>query len=259
MPVFDAVPIPVLHAQVGSGAYKPQNLCPPGKHRHVTSEQLEVLSASSVSQHAEHRPHGRLRGRSLRCMLASDAPCSGSSHKGTSQALQRCRLQVDWFDFAPGLGDYMRGAASLQTAQPGALSRTQYPCPTAISDTMGSVPAGADLIISHAGAGSVFEAMALRRPVIAVPNAILMHNHQASASLTHDLLPKPLDDAQCHDQCTRAHDLVRCGCLADFLRLSSRCNRVAMLHPPDSTQAGQGLPPVGRDACGLRIECAALS
>ena len=39
--------------------------------------------------------------------------------------------------------------------------------------------AGADLIVSHAGSGSVFEAMALRKPVIAVPNAILMHNHQA--------------------------------------------------------------------------------
>ena len=41
-----------------------------------------------------------------------------------------------------------------------------------------AVRAGADLIISHAGAGSVFEAMALCKPVITVPNAILMHNHQ---------------------------------------------------------------------------------
>lgn len=37
----------------------------------------------------------------------------------------------------------------------------------------------ADVIISHAGSGSLFEAMRMGKPLIAVPNSILMHNHQA--------------------------------------------------------------------------------
>ncbi len=37
----------------------------------------------------------------------------------------------------------------------------------------------ADLVISHAGSGSLFEGLALRKAIIAVPNPILMHNHQA--------------------------------------------------------------------------------
>ena len=37
----------------------------------------------------------------------------------------------------------------------------------------------ADLIISHAGAGSLFEALRKEKSLIAVPNSILMHNHQA--------------------------------------------------------------------------------
>ena len=40
----------------------------------------------------------------------------------------------------------------------------------------------ADLIISHAGSGSLFEALSLGKPVIAVPNAILMANHQVTCS-----------------------------------------------------------------------------
>ena len=55
-------------------------------------------------------------------------------------------LQVQVFEFAPSLADYMKTA---------------------------------DLIISHAGSGSIFEALRLRKPLIAVPNAILMDNHQA--------------------------------------------------------------------------------
>ncbi|KAK9821284.1 hypothetical protein WJX74_009742 [Apatococcus lobatus] len=39
--------------------------------------------------------------------------------------------------------------------------------------------AAADLVISHAGSGSIFEALVMRKPLIAVPNPILMHNHQA--------------------------------------------------------------------------------
>jgi beta-1,4-N-acetylglucosaminyltransferase len=37
----------------------------------------------------------------------------------------------------------------------------------------------ADVIVCHGGAGSIFEALALGKRVIAVPNEALMHNHQA--------------------------------------------------------------------------------
>ena len=36
----------------------------------------------------------------------------------------------------------------------------------------------AALVITHAGAGSLFEALAAGKAVVAVPNALLMHNHQ---------------------------------------------------------------------------------
>ena len=50
----------------------------------------------------------------------------------------------------------------------------------------------ADLIISHAGSGSLFEALSLNKPIIAVPNAILMANHQVTSSLApHPLLLRP--------------------------------------------------------------------
>lgn len=57
-------------------------------------------------------------------------------------------LSVEYFDFAPSLAQHMESAA---------------------------------LIISHAGSGSVFEALRLQKPLIAVPNPILMANHQACA------------------------------------------------------------------------------
>lgn len=55
-------------------------------------------------------------------------------------------LQVQVFEFAPSLAKHMQAA---------------------------------DLIISHAGSGSIFEALKLGKPLIAVPNAILMDNHQS--------------------------------------------------------------------------------
>ena len=55
-------------------------------------------------------------------------------------------LAVEMFKYAPDLGAHMRNA---------------------------------DLIISHAGSGSLFEALRLKKKVIAVPNALLMANHQA--------------------------------------------------------------------------------
>ena len=43
----------------------------------------------------------------------------------------------------------------------------------------------ADLIISHAGSGSLFEALSLHKAVIAVPNSCLMANHQVRPALLH--------------------------------------------------------------------------
>ncbi len=85
-----------------------------------------------------------------------------------------CGLQVSFFTFLPSLKDQM---------------------------------AAADLIISHAGSGSIFEALAMHKPLVAVPNPILMHNHQAQlvehlAALKHcipasvDTLPKVLAGLQ---------------------------------------------------------------
>ena len=50
--------------------------------------------------------------------------------------------------------------------------------------SLAALMASAALIISHAGSGSVFEALRLRVPLIAVPNAILMANHQVCSTLT---------------------------------------------------------------------------
>eukprot|EP00887_Chlorella_sp_A99_P002579 scaffold6.g2579.t1 len=60
--------------------------------------------------------------------------------------LQARWSSVEYFDFAPSLAEHMEGAA---------------------------------LVISHAGSGSIFETLCLRRPLIAVPNPLLMDDHQA--------------------------------------------------------------------------------
>lgn len=39
--------------------------------------------------------------------------------------------------------------------------------------------AAADLVISHAGAGSIMDALALKKPLVVVVNTLLMDNHQA--------------------------------------------------------------------------------
>lgn len=47
--------------------------------------------------------------------------------------------------------------------------------------------ATASLVISHAGAGSIFESLLYRVPLIVVPNPILMDNHQVElAKLMED-------------------------------------------------------------------------
>ena len=55
-------------------------------------------------------------------------------------------MEVRVFDFAPSLADEMLAA---------------------------------DLVVSHAGSGSVFEALGMRKPLLVVVNDALMDNHQA--------------------------------------------------------------------------------
>ncbi|XP_020592382.1 UDP-N-acetylglucosamine transferase subunit ALG13 homolog [Phalaenopsis equestris] len=55
-------------------------------------------------------------------------------------------LIVDYFNFSPSIADYLRSAS---------------------------------LIISHAGSGSIFETLRLRKPLIVVVNEDLMDNHQS--------------------------------------------------------------------------------
>ncbi|XP_042515285.1 UDP-N-acetylglucosamine transferase subunit ALG13 homolog [Macadamia integrifolia] len=55
-------------------------------------------------------------------------------------------LAVDYFTFSPSIADYLRSAS---------------------------------LVISHAGSGSIFETLRLRKPLIVVVNEDLMDNHQS--------------------------------------------------------------------------------
>lgn len=54
-------------------------------------------------------------------------------------------LNIEWFEFTPSIGQY------LSTA---------------------------DVVISHAGSGSIFETLRLNKPLVAVPNPVLMDDHQ---------------------------------------------------------------------------------
>ncbi|KAJ1532447.1 N-acetylglucosaminyldiphosphodolichol N-acetylglucosaminyltransferase catalytic subunit alg13, partial [Cladochytrium tenue] len=64
----------------------------------------------------------------------------------------------------------VRGADGRETA----LRVVAFAYKPSIDEDM----AAADLIISHAGSGTVLGALAASKPLIAVPNASLMHNHQ---------------------------------------------------------------------------------
>jgi beta-1,4-N-acetylglucosaminyltransferase len=66
--------------------------------------------------------------------------------KGTKSGRLANGLSVEYFNFAPSLADHMTTA---------------------------------DLIISHAGSGSLFEGLRMRKVMVAVPNSALMANHQA--------------------------------------------------------------------------------
>lgn len=83
-------------------------------------------------------------------------------------------LRVEWFDYSPSLAAHIAGAA---------------------------------LVVSHAGAGSVFETLAARVPLVVVPNPLLMDDHQAELarklegmgvlqSATLDTLAQVLDAAE---------------------------------------------------------------
>ena len=80
-------------------------------------------------------------------------------HKGQSKGQLSSGLKIEFVQYLPSMHTYMEAA---------------------------------DLIISHAGSGSLFEALSLNKPIIAVPNAILMANHQVTSSLApHPLLLRP--------------------------------------------------------------------
>ncbi|WIA10315.1 hypothetical protein OEZ86_000456 [Tetradesmus obliquus] len=65
---------------------------------------------------------------------------------GATSAEHASGLKVQYFDFSPSLAEYISSAA---------------------------------LIISHAGSGSIFETLHAGKPLIVVPNPLLMDNHQA--------------------------------------------------------------------------------
>ncbi len=47
-----------------------------------------------------------------------------------------------------------------------------------VKDSLKDEIQGASLVISHAGAGSILETLTAHRPLIVVPNELLMNNHQ---------------------------------------------------------------------------------
>jgi beta-1,4-N-acetylglucosaminyltransferase len=69
----------------------------------------------------------------------------GKGKRPTLPAASTAKLQVEIYDFKPNLSDDMKRA---------------------------------DLIIGHAGAGTVMEATGLEKRMVVVINTVLMHNHQ---------------------------------------------------------------------------------
>lgn len=88
-------------------------------------------------------------------------------------------LRVSWFEFTPSLAELM---------------------------------AGADLVVSHAGSGSVFEALAAGKALVAVPNAALMANHQARPAAASCLLSVLQGQRQCDMGAGSCHFLVNMQC-----------------------------------------------
>ena len=112
-----------------------------------------------------YEPH-RLLGRGVTSGTVS-VPAAAPAGRGKARSQQPSNtLFVEFFEYAPSLASRM---------------------------------ASADLIISHAGAGSVFEALTARKALIAVPNPALMGDHQgelaralAAASHAHAATPATL-------------------------------------------------------------------
>ena len=87
-------------------------------------------------------------------------------------------LSVEFFDYAPSLRKYMESAS---------------------------------LIISHAGSGSIFESLSLSKPLIVVPNSLLMDNHQEELGQHLESLG--------HLACSSPKDLIDTLSLLDTSRL----------------------------------------
>lgn len=89
----------------------------------------------------------RRRGYTHLTMQAGAAPRRGSRllPQGTARGTLPDGLVVEWFDYSPSLAAHVAGSA---------------------------------LVISHAGSGSVFEALGAGVPLVAVPNPALMDDHQ---------------------------------------------------------------------------------
>ncbi|KAK9691869.1 hypothetical protein RND81_09G225500 [Saponaria officinalis] len=71
-----------------------------------------------------------------------------------------------------GRGSYI---PSRSTGEDGSLAVDYFTFSSSIADSLKS----ASLVISHAGSGSIFETLRLRKPLIVVVNEDLMDNHQA--------------------------------------------------------------------------------
>eukprot|EP00388_Colpodella_angusta_P048863 GDKK01077621.1.p1 GENE.GDKK01077621.1~~GDKK01077621.1.p1 ORF type:complete len:359 (-),score=6.32 GDKK01077621.1:87-1163(-) len=124
------------------------------------------------------------KGRSDAMLLCEDGSVKGAG--GTvasteanfvSRAQADFGIEVDIFDYRPNLAAtfFRRTKASSQ------ISPSSSPIRGATTATEASGPITAtavDILISHAGAGTILEAFSQKIPTIVVPNTKLMNNHQ---------------------------------------------------------------------------------
>ena len=97
-----------------------------------------LIIQAGVSQ--GYRPHRLFANSSNNSATAATAPVAAPC-----SATLPGGLYAEWFEYAPSLASYIKDAS---------------------------------LVVSHAGAGSIFETLGRGTPLIAVPNAALMDNHQ---------------------------------------------------------------------------------
>ena len=127
-----------LVVQAGAGGHRPERL----------------LGLAKEEEEEEEEKKKKKKSKGSKAATKNTMRFSGTTARG---------LSVEFFDYAPSLGDRF---------------------------------AAADLVVTHAGAGSIFETLSMARgpsssnsspsssspppiPLIAVPNGALMHNHQA--------------------------------------------------------------------------------